>query len=330
MDHENGPLVTAVIPVYNHEKYVAESIRSILQQTYRNIELIVINDGSRDRSHERILPLIPECRERFVRFEYINRENRGLSATLDQALGMAKGKYISGLASDDVALPEKIRLLVEALESKDDSYAAAFGDALFIDKEGRPLFQDEHDSLSADSRGRPQARFLDFYTSDRKFDTKGPEFGTYKTLLHGNYLPAMSSLIRTDELREAGDWAKGNILEDWEMWLKLSKKYKFAFVDEAVALYRWHPFNTQKAAPEKFGSSCFKLIEGEKGFCISNNLLTEWRQSHESALERFFFNREISPIKRLAHLKPSDVPTVTLIAMKLTIRKLARPFSGRG
>ena len=182
--------------------------------------------------------------------------------------------------------------------------------------------------MSADSRGRPQARFLDFYTGDRKFDYKGPEFGSYKSLLFGNYLPAMSSLIRTNELREAGDWAKGNILEDWEIWLKLSKKYKFAFVDEAVALYRWHPFNTQKIAPEKFGSSCFKLIEGERGFCISNNLLTEWRQSHESALERFFFNREISPIKRLAHLKPSDLPTITLVAMKLTIRKLARTFSG--
>ena len=97
MNHENGPLVTAVIPVYNHEKYVAESIRSIIQQTYRNIELIVINDGSKDRSHEVVLGLTEECKRRFVRFEYINRENRGLSATLDQALGMAKGNTFPGL-----------------------------------------------------------------------------------------------------------------------------------------------------------------------------------------------------------------------------------------
>lgn len=81
MTQDNMPLVTAVIPVYNHEKYVAESVRSILDQTYRNVELIIINDGSKDRSHEVVLSLVDECKQRFVRFEYINRENRGLSAT---------------------------------------------------------------------------------------------------------------------------------------------------------------------------------------------------------------------------------------------------------
>ena len=95
MNQDNMPLVTAVIPVYNHEKYVVESIRSILNQTYQNIELIVINDGSKDRSHQMILPLVEECRQRFVRFEYINRENIGLTATLNQALAWATGDYLS-------------------------------------------------------------------------------------------------------------------------------------------------------------------------------------------------------------------------------------------
>src|SRR5665213_2465623 len=99
MNEENMPLVTAVLPVYNHERYVVESIRSILNQTYRDVELIIINDGSKDRSHEMILTIVDECEQRFVHFEYIDRENKGLSATLNEALKIAKGKYFTVLAS---------------------------------------------------------------------------------------------------------------------------------------------------------------------------------------------------------------------------------------
>ena len=148
MNQDNTPLVTAVIPVYNHEKYVVESIRSILNQTYQNIELIVLNDGSKDRSHQMILPLVEECRRRFVRFEYINRENIGLSATLNQALAWARGEYFSALASDDAALPEKFEVLVAALEAKGPTYAAAFGNAWFIDDAGQRISLDKDDRIS--------------------------------------------------------------------------------------------------------------------------------------------------------------------------------------
>ena len=84
----NMPLVSIAIPSYNHEIYVQECIRSVIDQDYRNIELIIIDDGSTDNSVEKIEELIPLCKKRFVRFEFLCRENKGLSATLNEAIAM--------------------------------------------------------------------------------------------------------------------------------------------------------------------------------------------------------------------------------------------------
>src|ERR1700691_4977316 len=112
LNQEKLPVVTAIVPVYNHEKYVIDSLRSIIRQDYLNVELIVINDGSKDRSNEMVLRIVEECKQRFLRFEYINRENRGLSATLNQALGMARGKHHSTLGCDGIIIPEQFSHLV--------------------------------------------------------------------------------------------------------------------------------------------------------------------------------------------------------------------------
>src|SRR5450631_52547 len=97
INNDNTPLVTVVIPAYNHDRYVVESIRSIINQTYRNLELSIINDRAKDGTHEKILTLIEECKQRFVHFEYIDRGNVGIAATLNQALSLARGSYFSAL-----------------------------------------------------------------------------------------------------------------------------------------------------------------------------------------------------------------------------------------
>ncbi len=278
------PLVTAVIPVYNHEKYVVESIRSILNQTYRNIELIVLNDGSKDRSHEMVLTLVEECKQRFVRFEYINRENIGLSATLNQALAWARGEYFSALASDDVALPEKMEVLVDALEAKGPAYAAAFGNAWFIDDAGQRIRLDYDERISENADGGTHADIMGHYTRGRNINCKGEEFGTYASLISGNYLPAMSNVVRTKAILDVGGWTPGNIVEDWEMWLKLCKKFKFVYVDRPVALYRWHETNTARTIPSGLLYSSFLLVHKEKQFCKSRNLNLLWRNAHNTLI----------------------------------------------
>ena len=102
------PLVSVCVPAYNHEKYIAECIQSIIEQDYKNIELIIINDGSKDKTDEVIKSYEQKCQERFVRFEYRNRGNRGLSETLNEMVDWSHGKYFSAIASDDILLFNKI------------------------------------------------------------------------------------------------------------------------------------------------------------------------------------------------------------------------------
>lgn len=321
MNPKSTPLVTAVIPVYNHEKYVVESIRSILNQSYENIELIVLNDGSKDRSHEVVLPLVEECRKRFVRFEYINRENIGLSGTLNQALAWARGDYFSALASDDVALPKKIEVLVSALEAKGPSYAAAFGNAWFIDDAGHRICLNKTGSVAADGDGTAYDNFLDFYTQGRELNYRGEEFGTYATLISGNYLPAMSNVLKTTAVRDTGGWTPGNAIEDWEMWLKLSKKHGFTYVNEPVALYRWHEMNTAKTSTGGLLHPSMLVVANEKDYCESNNLKANWLETYGSIAYSLLTDRNIPLKRRLSVLSHSHKTSVlSFIAKRLASR----------
>ena len=107
-----GPLVTVIMPVYNVERYVADSIASILNQTYRNIELLVFNDGSTDQSAA-VVAGIKDPRLIFINSE----QNFGCSAHMNTGFKMAKGKYIARMDSDDVSLPERLAKQVAFMEA---------------------------------------------------------------------------------------------------------------------------------------------------------------------------------------------------------------------
>lgn len=269
MENKNNlPLVSVCIPAYNHEKYIAETIESVINQDYMNLELIIINDGSKDKTDEVIKKYEQKCQKRFVRFEYRNRENKGLSATLNEMVQWSKGKYFTACASDDMFLSTKVSLLVNSLEKLSEDYAVAFGNAIFIDDNSNEIYIDVNTGgLSRQEEGTKF--FLDFQVLQRNCDLKiGKNFGSYETLLIGNYLPAMSFLIKLDKIKEVGAWTSGNTIEDWEMWLKLSKNYKFAYIDEPVALYRWHENNTVKTMKFELIRDSIKLLENDKSYAL--------------------------------------------------------------
>lgn len=260
--------MSVCIPAYNHEKYIAETIESVINQDYMNLELIIINDGSKDKTDEVIKKYEQKCQKRFVRFEYRNRENKGLSATLNEMVQWSKGKYFTACASDDMFLSTKVSLLVNSLEKLSEDYAVAFGNAIFIDDNSNEIYIDVNTGgLSRQEEGTKF--FLDFQVLQRNCDLKtGKNFGSYETLLIGNYLPAMSFLIKLDKIKEVGAWTSGNTIEDWEMWLKLSKNYKFAYIDEPVALYRWHENNTVKTMKFELIRDSIKLLENDKSYAL--------------------------------------------------------------
>ena len=96
------PTVTVCIPSYNHAKYVNEAIDSVIAQTYREIELVIIDDGSTDESLETIRKKQTQIADRFIRHEVRSRGNKGLPITLNEALAWSNGKYFVMLSSDDI------------------------------------------------------------------------------------------------------------------------------------------------------------------------------------------------------------------------------------
>ncbi|MBU1667540.1 glycosyltransferase [bacterium] len=107
-----NPTISVVMPVYNAENYLDEAIQSILNQTYKDFEFIIINDGSTDKS----LEIIEKYKNIDIRITLINRENRGLIASLNEGVEKAEGKYIARMDADDISLPERFEKQIELME----------------------------------------------------------------------------------------------------------------------------------------------------------------------------------------------------------------------
>lgn len=108
----SSPLVSVIIPVYNAEKYIEQTIQSVLQQTFQDFEIIVLNDGSKDHSGE----IIQRMQQADNRIQYIPKANTGVSDTRNIGISKAKGKYLAFLDADDIWLPENLAEKVSVLE----------------------------------------------------------------------------------------------------------------------------------------------------------------------------------------------------------------------
>lgn len=109
------PIISVIMPVYNAEKYLDEAIQSILNQTYKDFEFIIINDGSTDDS----LKIIEDYAKQDNRIVLINRENRGLITSLNEGLERANGTYLARMDADDISLPERFQQQLEYMEKNE-------------------------------------------------------------------------------------------------------------------------------------------------------------------------------------------------------------------
>lgn len=304
-----SPLVTIAIPVYNHEAFVGDCIESVIAQTYNPIELIIINDGSTDNSDLIIRDLIPKAKKQLYSVMYRRRENFGLSTTLNECLSLSTGNYFSCVASDDMLAPNKIDLLMCHFSKADDNTAAVFGNAGFIDREGKQIFLDRGGNVSHEVGYKD---FLQFYTRNRKPNILGSDFGTYRSLLEGNYLPAMSCVLRTDHIRSVGGWTDGNPLEDFDMWIKLTKSYKFICVREIVAYYRWHDDNTVKQMTDQLARWAAYIYARERKYSFQTGARMSWYKGYYSVVKNIFRIRSITLREKLNILDLNLIDTLFL------------------
>ncbi len=202
---ENKPLVSIIMPAFNAEKTILESIESVLSQTYRNWELIVINDGSLDRTSAVVLAINDE------RLRLIEQENGGVAKARNNGINNAKGEYIAFLDSDDLWLEDKLEKQVSVLVV--GKHVMCYSKTW--------CFRDSLNQIS-DS----------FVNIAMNFEDKD------KILIY-DFIPTLTVLISKEVLDEVGcfdETLRGT--EDWDLWIRVLQKYEAIYLEEFLAKYR--------------------------------------------------------------------------------------------
>ena len=234
-------LVSVIIPAYNHENYVQETINSIINQTYKNIELIIVNDGSNDSTWDKICALEDMCKERFCNVSFETQENQGTCATLNKLLSKSQGEYVYLIASDDIAKPEAIEIEINFLKNNPE-YGLAVGNSEIIDSKSKVCYWDKRKNIEYNKKRSKYKTFKDYVKRKNSY-FHNSKFGTYETLYMGNYIPN-GYLIRKSIIDKIPKITPEAPLEDWFLMLQLSKYSKFKYIDKILFSYRWHTTNT--------------------------------------------------------------------------------------
>ena len=214
-------LVSVLIPAYNHEKYVQETINSIINQTYQNIELIIIDDGSKDSTWQKILEMKEICQKRFVNVVFETKSNEGTCATFNRLLAKANGEYVYIIASDDTAMPTAIEKEVGFLMNNPD-YALCVGDNAIMDSDSKICFWDKKRNIVYDKAKAKYGTFGEFLQKTQNLNFLKDYFGSYITIYPSNYIPN-GYLIRKSIFDIIGNFTKEAPLEDYWLMLQISR-----------------------------------------------------------------------------------------------------------
>lgn len=220
-----SPLVSVIIPAYNHEMYIAAAVESVLQQSCADLELIVVDDGSTDKTGE----IVKSYHDR--RLSYIYQENRDAYNTINRGMGLAKGRFIAILNSDDVYVKQRLERLL-AYQKESDAQCI-FTDVIPISDQGREFVE-------------PDFGWNLWHRKNRQ--NYFENFDLYATFLKGNLLVTTSNLFMTRLAQQkVGLFASLRYLHDYDFIFRMMLAYpeEVSYLhDERLLYYRIHPKNT--------------------------------------------------------------------------------------
>jgi glycosyltransferase involved in cell wall biosynthesis len=204
------PTVSAIIPVYNCAKYIGKSIESVLAQTYRPHEIIVVDDGSTDGTYEALNPYLDSI-------IYVYQKNAGEPAARNTGIRRSSGGYIAFLDADDLWMPDKLELQMDYFAAHPEC-ALVYTDMMTFNENGILT-----KSMRA-SRGR-------VYRSGKIFPY------VFRETLFGSG----SVVFRRDCCETVGYFDESFLIgSDYEMWLRMARHFEFGYVDKPLLMYRQH------------------------------------------------------------------------------------------
>jgi glycosyltransferase involved in cell wall biosynthesis len=215
-----APRVSVFIASYNHASYLAECLDSILAQTYRDIEIVVVDDGSTDGS----MAILEDYQNRFhgkvFVYTHPGHANKGISATCNLAISKTRGEYLAWTGSDDVWYADKLEQQVAQLDEFPE-YGMVYSYAQFIDAEGTELNRLYGEDITRDPN--PVGR-----------------------MIQSCHPPAMTVVFKRECLDQVGLFDEGLIYSDWDLFVRIFSHWKVGFIHRPLAKYRMHASNVSK------------------------------------------------------------------------------------
>lgn len=226
-----NPLVSVIIPYFYEEKYLEEALESVFSQTYKDYEIIVVDDGSATGGAKNI------CEKYKDKLKYIRQENKGVSAARNNGIVNSRGECIAFLDEDDIWLPDKIEKQVryfEELKRKNINIGLIYTGQQMID---------ENNNVLANGLCKSSGY-------------------NYKLLLFGNFIGTPSCVMTTRSvLRDVGLFDEGLLqCQDFDMWIRIAKKYDIYSVNEILTKYRNRQNSLSKDTETRI-NDCNKIIE---------------------------------------------------------------------
>lgn len=246
MNELSYPLISVVMSVYNGEKYLSEAIDSILLQSYSNLELIIVSDGSTDNS----VDIIRKYMVTDNRIVLIDRENKGLPFSLNEGIARAKGKYIARMDADDISLPNRLEKQIRYLhENKLDvcgSYCEAFGENIRHRIIAPPISH-----------------------TDIKF-----------RLMFSSAFAHPTVMFRKEVFDKVAYNCSYKVAQDYKLWVDIvSKGFKLGNIPEVLMRYRTHSGQAstkksemQKKAAKQIRRDSIKMLNPEEASIVSRSL----------------------------------------------------------
>jgi len=298
-------LVSVVIPSYNHRLYVKEAIESVLASSVRDIEVIVVDDGSTDESVETIRSI------RDSRIRLFVQSNMGAHCAINRGVSLASAPWVAILNSDDRFHPEKLERHLD-VHSKEPFPEASASRVRYVSANGMPCPEDGY--------------FAWHYERLKRAATRHPDL--FASLLVANHLITSSSLfIKKQAFLEIGGFLPLRYNHDWFMFLTLAARHRFLVVEEALVDYRrhmantisenglrgrvevnflldWHFFqNLSSQNPTIDSSYAFQLLNENRHVCYALIVLFQfWRQLNGNNLTKAsaIFSERHHPVMKLA------------------------------
>ena len=261
---QNFPLVSVICLSYNHEAYVVESLNSVINQTYPNIELLIADDYSTDNS----VGIIQKWLENHPNVFFLaNEKNLGNTKTFNQLAKKAKGEFIIDLAADDILLPNCIEKQVNTFQNSNyRSLGIVYGNLIEIDEKGNFI--------------------SNYYTEEDH-----PESGDIYKMVVGRTtkICSVSSMIKKSVLEKLGYYDENLAYEDLDLWIRTSREYEFEYIPEILAKKRVLSHSLSSHFLIEKNSRAKKLNTSTLQILIKAFQLNRTKDEHKALLERIRF-----------------------------------------